>query len=491
MKQRQLIVKFLLVVGGLLAGSLPLAAQEGTRVPKSGGYAHRAPGTNLLYESRDAGNIEGFLKVSGCGDIINLSAPGQPTITLNYRDGAWAGSKVFDGHKISYLLKSESETEVLFQVIFPFRASEPSSLTLVAEAENNGSAAIRPVGVEETRESLFWVVEEKKYILDLYDFEIDRAELLPQHESAIEQALSMILDETSKTSGRACEQPLMPTVAKKVVGYASQTGPESNNLRLANARARVAAGRINELMRSRTGDVFFQISKDKISYRRGTGNEELLNAPGLESKCNRRAVWQFSIRKRYIDPYKLSDARKWLERDLKAVCQASSTSDTDTNNTTRLLARGKYVLAVNYLDMLAAGYCKPVKQGHGEPDSEAAARLLDSTNPFSLEKPGGKPKSGSFDGAVDAAFEVASDQAVKMFANTYDSEEHRRQEWEKMTENPYYCYTFSQNDSAAEEARGIEQEICHSVAGNIEADPKYLSEEVKVIESGFCSVYRK
>jgi len=92
-------------------------------------------------------------------------------------------------------------------------------------------------------ENLFFVIEEEMFTVNLWDFEVNGSELLPEHVATLDEALEMLEDETIS---RPCETKLTPRADPVVRGYASQTGPEANNRRFADRRADAVAAYVNE-----------------------------------------------------------------------------------------------------------------------------------------------------------------------------------------------------------------------------------------------------
>ena len=372
-------------------------AQDTILVPKSGIYGSSAPGTNNLYQGDDAAGAVN-LEVSNCGESVRLTAEGTNSLILTYTSGLWKGSMDFSGNTMRYELRPRSETLLQFDVIFPMGNLETSNLSLVTEAEATGNGSIHLIDVREVRESLFWVVEEADYLLNLYDFGVNDAQLLPEHHVEIDRAVDMMSGE-DKAQG-ICEERLPPVGWDQAVGYASQTGPEHLNARLAQQRADALATAINARRAEDSGKLPY--SFDLIGARRGGVGLGGLNLPNLETGCNRRAIWQFTLRRRFVDPYTIEDAKKWLREDLAGICSergVDSPSDAQSlAEGDRRHARARYALALNYLEMLDAGHCSPSSAY----DEQATYEMMNGSGS------GGGEGVGGFKRAVASAYRRAA-----------------------------------------------------------------------------------
>lgn len=468
-------------VGVLCA--LPVSAQDGSvPVPRNGVYLHTAPSSNTVYESRDAGPTMSEVKVAACGAKVTLIAPGVPEITLDYDGQGWSGAATFNGTQVTYALTAKDETFLDLVIRIPAAGvTQGSGLTLQKADPPRGGAAIRHVGTGYLQESLFWRVVEETYVLDLYDFEVNKSDLLPDHEAVIDEALSRLLDPPADQAD-SCNSTLKPDVAAEVVGYASQTGPEAVNQRLAEARAAAVAARINSGVVAR-GATFFELSQSSIGARRKRPDETVFDAPGLETGCNRRAVWIFTLRRREIAPYSAAQAEDWLRGDLQQACGP------DGDQTARAHARAKYVMARNFLDMLEAGHCTPAEEGRGQNDEMEAARLLDKANPVSTP-PEGPPASGDYNTAVTRAYTLLERRLREEYATqVFDSGVHRQLEYEKMRGNPYYCWAHTLNSEASKAAIEVETSVCGTSSATVdpnEARGGAINMEAQAIDEGIC-----
>lgn len=249
----------------------------------------------------------------------------------------------------------------------------------------------------------------------LYGFAVGKSELLEKHIEILDVVVDVI-DPAEGVRSYMGELSNFP----QIVGRASQTGPEANNVDLSKARADTVAQYIQSNARG----------IDEPLKTVGLGSSSpIKDRPGEEDEANRSVSFEFFLKYTYLDMYSVADARDWLRKWLEG---AQNATDESHEELLRVKAKGQYLLARNYIDMVENGHRDP-------PYASPAWRLL-------LEDQGGEHKSA--ESRVFTAYSTARQEAAAGFAAGYGLEgdtmghtENQRHIYRSRTD-PYYRYTY-------------------------------------------------
>lgn len=430
-------LSLLSLLAGLAYGA-PLEAQDPDKIeiPASGQWHVSAVLTSPMPIATDQENFE--FHVSPCGDSIVMIHP-EARILLEFLADRWVGSTQHDGGMVAVEILPGSRSQVVGAWAYahpdvPMNMEWTLRYSLTggdSPPENEGRGEYTVV-TEEEREGL-WVVEKAEYTVSVWDFDVNSAELLPRH--------TELLDEVIRILDLEGEPPCAPeevTGFSRIEGFASQTGPERLNQRLARSRA----GGVGEYLGANAS--YFSREENAARYwlghplgREGSESDRTMDLPGLETSCNRAAAFTFAKERKYVEePYAAEEPLQWLEQwfeNAKNVPEGQWSIE-------RLRAKARYVLAMNYLEMVKEGYCEPDK-----------------------DSPAGKFIYGDYE-SPKAALMAAYDAAASLDENPYiistsHSGRARAEDFWSRHLNPYYHYTYKSNDQARAAADRVERDI--------------------------------
>lgn len=425
------------LLAGLAYGA-PLEAQDPDKIeiPASGQWHVSAVLTSPMPIATDEENFE-FI-VSPCGDSIVMIHP-KGTILLEFLADRWAGSTQHDGGMVAVEILPGSRSQLVGawayahpEVPMNMEWTLQYSLTGGDSPPENEGRGEYTVVTEKERRGL-WVVEKAEYTAVVWDFDVNSAELLPRHTELLDEVIR-ILD----LEGVPPCAPEKVTGFSRIEGFASQTGPERLNQRLARSRA----GVVGEYLGANAS--YFSREENAARYwlghplgREGSWSDRPRDLPGLETSCNRAAAFTFAKEREYLEePYAAEEPLRWLEQWLEGARNRPE----NEWSIERLRAKTRYVLAMNYLQMVKEGWCEP-------PEGSPADIFI----------------NGDYDSA-EAALIAAYNEAAAADGNPYvmstsHSGRARADDFWSRHLNPYYSYTYSSNDQARAAADGVEREI--------------------------------
>lgn len=392
-------------------------------------------GLPFIYNRGDQDELR--VKVGQCSELITLEHP-EAIIRLDLVNEAYSGTTSFDGATATMTLTPNNQASLsgIFDIRFPpHQITWSVDLTIDLSAAQGPSAGQGEVSttINDEEEVGVFTIENTEYSVELRNFDINSSELLPNHISALESAVNIIRGNSEYDS---CESIYSLKNFSTIHGYASQTGPETVNERLALSRAE----EISRYLVQSLGKDFFLVENSRLfglGEPNTTGNPATppVYAEGAELTCNRSAEFSFVIERSFVDMYSSEEAQSWLRTRLSAV---SVLPENEREFAIRD-AKANYVMAENYRDMIREGFCNP-------PVGSPAYIALKSDNDLQA--------------ASESAYRAANNEEENpYFSGSLASNDVKRVNAERARADPYYRYTYSSNDAARSTADTIEREM--------------------------------
>jgi len=222
------------------------------------------------------------------------------------------------------------------------------------------------------RVSGLYKIQRIRYEVAVWGFGVNESDLLPRHYQVLNKALDILANAAGETSdaitrrvpkGPGTEEitlwwegkeypdgkpspstnaiPPVPGSIRfsMIVGRASQTGPEANNLTLSTDRAQA----VGSYLLDRPG-------VPALLHVGGLGDMvPVIDAPSEEISCNRFAAFEFTVDYRVQEVYTRHDAVEWLRKELRHA----------SNEDQRRTAKVRFLIRMNWIDMVKAGYTNP------------------------------------------------------------------------------------------------------------------------------------
>ncbi len=389
-------------------------------------------------------------EVGPCADYIALIHPAVGRLQMDLEGETYKGTTNLDGATATMTLTPENPGRLTgtWDIRFPphqiIWSIEMSLGSLPATDPSAGNGEIFPEVIDEEEVGVF-AIETVNYGVALWNYDVDDPSLLPNHRSALDQAVSILQSESAPNS---CESIFVLDTFTEVRGYASQTGPEARNAQLAFRRAKG----VSDYLVSALGSDFFLTEYPEFfplgvpDYVGAPGTPPVY-APGAELACNRSAEFGFRIERSFVDMYSSQEAQSWLRADLRAATELPENERVFAYRA----AKGKYVMAENFRALISQGHCNP-------PPGSAPYIALKSSDDLKA--------------ALDRAYAEADQPSRNPYVVGLGSRG-IKQANERNLQDPYYRATYASNVAARENAQMIEAQIVGEVSdwGCVEALP--------------------